>query len=928
LSQPPGFLSLHQEHGMNFNRLSPKLIIAILIAVIFGISLLFRIVLPHDQVFSNDWIKFTSIDAYFYQRVVDNTAFNFPHLMNFDPYFIYPGGRVLGDIFFPEWLIAGAAWLFGAGSPTQHTVDVVSVFFPAIFAALTVIPVYFIGRTLFNRWVGVIAAALTAIFPGESLGRTMLGVNDTPAAQILLTTTFMCFAILALKTARERQLTFVHILRRDWSKCLRLLIYSALAGLFLGLYLLSWQGALLFVFIFALYLVIQFVIDHLGRRSVDHLGIVGIVTFLVALIIFFNFSPGALYLVSLVLALLIPVALVVISRVMVGWKIRPFYYPVALVVIGGIAVGAFYLINPDLLTSMFSRFGIFAPSGATAATTVEMQPLLDPSSTGAFATIYGWGNFTTSFFLGPWWLVWGILGAALLSLCYRYYLQGNAAVSLLVFLVLTLVVICVLANTVLNSEVDIVAGAFPGLALVSLSILFYLFIRKNGARESYLRAVIFILAILAVIMAVLLLHGYGHRTMFLVPLVALFVLLFFPGGRQKKWLPFFVWTLVILALTLPQRRYAYYLVINIALLSAYVSWQIIRLADVRRLTVKPRGAPAAVPAGKAKARKKEARQEKPGFSTRFFSIALAGVAVFFLVFFPNVVMARDMATQQEASYAPSDAWVSSLLWMKENTPEPFGDPDAYYRQYQAPPPGESFQYPASAYSVTSWWDYGYWILQIAHRIPSANPSQEPEPIIKVANLFLSQDDAAATEIMDELRSSYLIAEYDTATMQLVRTATKAIFYGKFHAILTWAQKEQSKYYDVYYVPDTSQGQNNYIPALLFYPEYYRSLYTRLYNFNGEAVTDAKPWVITYETDDQGNRFITDSQEFTSYREALDYLDSQESGNHVIIGPSPFISPIPLEAVPDFQLVYSSSQGTSLSGVGFVPEVKIFEYTGR
>jgi len=116
--------------------------------------------------------------------------------------------------------------------------------------------------------------------------------------------------------------------------------------------------------------------------------------------------------------------------------------------------------------------------------------------------------------------------------------------------------------------------------------------------------------------------------------------------------------------------------------------------------------------------------------------------------------------------------------------------------------------------------------------------------------------------------------------------------------------------------------------MLYYPAYYRSLYSRLYNFNGEAVTDEKPWVITYETDEQGNKFVTDSQEFASYQEALDYLDSQESGNHTIIGSNPFISPVPLEALPDFRLVHSSSQGTSLSGVGFVPEVNIFEYTGR
>jgi hypothetical protein len=47
-----------------------------------------------------------------------------------------------------------------------------------------------------------------------------------------------------------------------------------------------------------------------------------------------------------------------------------------------------------------------------------------------------------------------------------------------------------------------------------------------------------------------------------------------------------------------------------------------------------------------------------------------------------------------------------------------------------------------------------------------------------------------------------------------------------------------------------------------------------------------------------------------------------------VGISPLLSPIPLEAVPDFRLVHASEEGTSLQNVGFVPEVKIFEYTGQ
>ena len=135
-------------------KISPKFISGIILALFFGIALHLRVYLPYDQVFSGDWIKFTGVDAYYHMRIIDNLVHNFPHLASFNPSFIYPGGSGVGTIRFFDWLLATIIWVIGLGSPTQHTVDVVSVYFPAVLGALTVIPVYFIGKELFNRWAG------------------------------------------------------------------------------------------------------------------------------------------------------------------------------------------------------------------------------------------------------------------------------------------------------------------------------------------------------------------------------------------------------------------------------------------------------------------------------------------------------------------------------------------------------------------------------------------------------------------------------------------------------------------------------------------------------------------------------------------------------------------------------------------------------
>ncbi|MBA7669893.1 hypothetical protein ES703_78031 [subsurface metagenome] len=293
-------------------------------------------------------------------------------------------------------------------------------------------------------------------------------------------------------------------------------------------------------------------------------------------------------------------------------------------------------------------------------------------------------------------------------------------------------------------------------------------------------------------------------------------------------------------------------------------------------------------------------------------MALAVIVVFFLVFFPNIIPA--IAVAKQARFAPTDAWCSSLSWLKENTPDPFGTPDFYYHLYEPPPSGESYKYPESAYGVMAWWDYGYWITRIAHRLPNANPSQNRRAVTSVASVFTCQDENSAQETIQELGTAYIIIDYDTAI-------------GKFWAIATWAGKESSEFFDVYYV--SQQGELT--PFQLFHPEYYRSLVVRLYNFDGEAVTPQNPVVISYQqkVSRKGKPYteITSGFQFDSYEEAEAYLSSQESDNYKIVSDNPFISPVPLEALKHYKLIYSSDIGVAHRAVGMVPEVKVFQYMG-
>ena len=764
---------------MRQSRFSPRLVTGIILALFIGVALYLRVALPFDQVFVGDWIKLTGADAYHFMRQVDNLVHNFPHLMSFDPYGGHPHGTSLGGLNLFVYLLGGITWLVGLGSPTQHTIDIVGVYFPAILGALIVIPVYFIGKALFNRWAGVIAAGLVVLLPGEFLGKSSLGFTDRHVLETVLTVVTMLFLILAVKSARQNQLTFAHLKQRDWAIVTKPLIYSLLAGIFFGIYLLTWKGAFAFVLIIFVYLIIQSIIDHLRSQNTEYLCLVGTITFFIALMMFLPVSPSHSYLASLTIAIIASPVLASVSWLMVRKKIRPGYYPLSLIGIGLAGLAIFYVIDASLLRSILTGFSNTFGLSSTQLTVIELQPILFPD--GEFTLSLVWGNFTTSFFL----------------------------------------------------------------LFASLGILIYHIIKR----------------------------GEPDKTLLIV------------------------WSLTMLVATLAMRRFAYHFVVNVALLSGYLCWLFLEFAGFKETVPEP-----VERAEKAK-RKATKRTVRKGSLRLTVGMVVWPLLIFFLVFFPNIGPA--VVTASHPVYAPSNAWCESLSWLKYNTPDPFDNPDFYYELYETP-----FHYPETAYGVVAWWDYGYWITRIGHRLPNCNPGGGARG--RVARFLTAQDEVSANQIIDKLNSKYVIIDHDTAT-------------SKFYAVARYTGSGEEDFYDLYY----QKWEGKLEPGHLYYPEYYRSLAVRLYNFDGSKVTPENTMVISYEEaidhEDEPYKLVTEQRLFPSYEEAEAYVLSQESGNHRIVGTDPFVSPVPLEALEHYKLIHGSDDSMTQSDVGAVPAVKIFEY---
>jgi dolichyl-diphosphooligosaccharide--protein glycosyltransferase len=380
-----------------------------------------------------------------------------------------------------------------------------------------------------------------------------------------------------------------------------------------------------------------------------------------------------------------------------------------------------------------------------------------------------------------------------------------------------------------------------------------------------------------------------------------------------------VWCAVMLYATFAERRFGYYYGVTAALLTGYLCWLFLSLAGFGKTLATETAEAVRTVSKKARRKHALATQGKPSKRAMLLaSQALSVIAVLFFVFYPNFGPLPDGARPindraSHPSFAPSDAWCDALTWLRKNTPEPMGDASAYYKLWARPADGEQFNYPNTAYGVLAWWDTGYLITRIGRRIPLTNPAMGHLVQNKYAAFFMTEDVAQAGELLKSGGGRYIIIDFDTALPL------------KFYNIAASSGNNKEKYYDVYY---QKQG-NAMTPLILFYPEYYRTVMVRLYNFDGKAVTESNVTAISYQdaidASGQSYKKITDYKTFKTFNEAQAYVAQQKTGNYKIGGVDPFVSPVTMDALADYKLEYGSVATKPTPIGGTVPEVKVFQY---
>ncbi|WP_336328297.1 oligosaccharyl transferase, archaeosortase A system-associated [Halovenus sp. HT40] len=301
-------------------------------------------------------------------------------------------------------------------------------------------------------------------------------------------------------------------------------------------------------------------------------------------------------------------------------------------------------------------------------------------------------------------------------------------------------------------------------------------------------------------------------------------------GRQFKREPesqqllVVVWTLFMVAATLTQTRFGYYLTVPVGALNAIFAGFLVKMI----------GTP-----------------DTDDFTIETYQVFTVLVIVM-VIFVPliglsvgGVDVSVDSTAQQRADNLSQPGnvivWDQSLQWMEENTPQPGqynnpdGEPIEYMGTYERT---DDYEYSNGAYGVLSWWDYGHWITNRAERIPNANPFQQGAR--PAAEFLLAQNESEALSTLEDEFDENDNAETQYVMVDWQMAETEGQVGGKYFAPTDFhPDYETSDFYQRLVNPNAEQitsGQQLFrqTQMIAHSQRYYDSMLTRLYHYHGSS----------------------------------------------------------------------------------------------
>lgn len=141
-------------------------------------------------------------DPWYSIRQIEQIVHNFPSFAWFDPFLNFPAGK---DIFWgPIFPVSAALFSLLFGAVTQSEIIQVVSWIPPL-VLIPMIPVcYIIGKNIWNKKAGFLAAILVCFVSGEFLFRTQYGYVDHHCFETLFFFAFIAFYLLTIKNSLQK----------------------------------------------------------------------------------------------------------------------------------------------------------------------------------------------------------------------------------------------------------------------------------------------------------------------------------------------------------------------------------------------------------------------------------------------------------------------------------------------------------------------------------------------------------------------------------------------------------------------------------------------------------------------------------------------------------------------------------------------------
>ncbi len=344
-------------------------------------------------------------DPYYNMRLVEEThaAGEYAFYGNADPLLNYPIGRAGGGR--APLLVMSSLGFSKLLTPFMDEIDAIGLsmqFVPALFGALLVFPIYFIGKTVFSKKAGLMAAFFLAIIPvhiGSGHG-SAFSLFDHDSLNLLLFFLTFLFLILSIK---EKNST-------------RSILYAVLGGIPLAGLSMVWTEAQFLYVVIAAYAFVQMIFDiflnKIELRVFRSSSIILFTGYLVSLPVIATRSAGLPLDIPLFLAL--GVTVFGLLYYFFGMKRIPWTLSLpGVFLIGGIGLSVLYaqsigLIRISFMSSLNKLARVIFGSGVYGNKV---------SMTIAEANTYQISNTVMSFGPALYWVGW----AGLLLMFYLYY---------------------------------------------------------------------------------------------------------------------------------------------------------------------------------------------------------------------------------------------------------------------------------------------------------------------------------------------------------------------------------------------------------------------------------------------------------------------------------------------------------------------------